>query len=348
MGGLSEPKSGRARGGDVEVFSTCPQSSDHDAREYRRRVIDVARWSERHGCTGILVYTDNRLADPWLVAQVIVESTERLQPLVAVQPVYMHPYSLAKMISSIGLLYGRRLALNMVAGGFRNDLAALDDTTAHDERYRRVVEHTRIALSLLEGKAPVTVQGAYYRVTNLSLSPALPPEIFPGVFVSGSSEMGIEAARALGATAVMYPKPPGEAPEPARLGLPKAGIRVGIVARESEDEAWRIARERFPEDRKGQLTHQLAMKVSDSVWHRDLSRMGERLRSEPSPYWLVPFENYRTFCPYLVGSYVTVANEIGRYIALGYRTFILDIPPAEEELEHTGIVFSAVRRGAGA
>src|SRR5579871_5092718 len=113
----------------IRIFSTCPQSSDHTAAVYLKQVIDVARWSEEHGCEGILVYTDNRIADPWLVSQIIIENTERLSPLVAVQPIYLHPYSVAKMVSSLGFLYRRRLYLNMVAGGFVNDLTSLDDTT---------------------------------------------------------------------------------------------------------------------------------------------------------------------------------------------------------------------------
>jgi alkanesulfonate monooxygenase len=127
----------RARNGGIDVFSTCPQSSDHDAETYARRVIDVARWSERQGCRGILVYTDNRLVDPWLVSQIIVQNTSALCPLVAVQPVYMHPYTVAKIVASLGHLYRRRVFLNMVAGGFKNDLNALSDPTPHDERYER-------------------------------------------------------------------------------------------------------------------------------------------------------------------------------------------------------------------
>ena len=60
---------------------------------------------------------------------------------------------------------------------------------------------------------------------------------------------------------------------------------------------------------------------------------------EDSPYWLGPFQNYKTFCPYLVGSYDRVGEELADYIQLGYTTFILDIPPSEEELEHTAIAF---------
>jgi alkanesulfonate monooxygenase len=114
------------------------------------------------------------------------------------------------------------------------------------------------------------------------------------------------------------------------------GVRLGIIARAAGDDAWAIGRARFPEDRKGQLTHQLAMKVSDSVWHHQLSELGER---KDSPYWLAPFQNYKSFCPYLVGSYDEVAQELARYIALGHKTFILDAPPSREELRHTRIGF---------
>lgn len=320
----------------LEVFATCPQSSDGDGEAYVQRVVDAARWSERAGCRGTLVYADNRQVDPWLVSHVILQNTTRLCPLVAVQPVYMHPYAVAKMVASFGHLYGRRIYLNMVAGGFKNDLAALNDTTPHDKRYERLMEYTGIIRELLAG-AVVSYEGEFYQVKNLKLTPPLPHDLFPGVFVSGSSEAGLAAAKAIGATAVKYPKAPGEEVVPDEgVG---AGVRVGIIARYNADEAWATARQRFPEDRKGQLTHQLAMKVSDSAWHRQLSELADATAASDSPYWLVPFQNYKTMCPYLVGSYERVGEELARYIELGYRSFILDIPPTEQELHHTNQAF---------
>jgi len=329
----------------IDIFSTCPQSKDEDSDTYLRSVADVARWSEEAGCRGILVYTDNGLVDPWLVSQVILQSTAQLSPLVAVQPIYMHPYSVATMVSSLGFLHQRRVYLNMLAGGFKNDLVALDDDTPHDERYERTVEYTTVITRLLAG-GPVSFEGRYYTVRNLSLSPPLPPELLPEVLISGSSPAGADAARRIGATAVRYPAPPGE--EPGVAGAEgKIGIRVGIIARETGDEAWRVALERFPEDRKGQITHSLAMRVSDSQWHRQLSEMGSSTEQGERPtYWLGPFENYRTFCPYLVGSYEQVAQEIARYLDLGFRTFILDIPASREELEHVSVVFEAAANDA--
>jgi alkanesulfonate monooxygenase len=89
------------------------------------------------------------------------------------------------------------------------------------------------------------------------------------------------------------------------------------------------------------------MKVSDSQWHKQLSELSAE-RSGDSPYWLGPFQNYKTFCPYLVGTYERVGEELANYIQMGYTTFILDIPPAREELEHTATAFERATAKVGA
>jgi alkanesulfonate monooxygenase len=323
----------------IEIFSTSPQSKDSPRESYVQNVIDVAQWSEEAGCTAILVYTDNSLVDPWLVSQIILQNTRRLCPLVAIQPIYMHPYSVAKMVASFAHLYGRRVYLNMVAGGFRNDLLALNDTTPHDDRYARLVEYTTIIKLLLAGPDPVTYEGKFYKVGTLRMTPPLAAEYFPGILMSGSSDAGLAAAKAVDAVAVQYPKPAKECEPIASLNGLRVGVRVGIIARETSEEAWNAGYQRFPGDRKGQIAHQLAMKISDSHWHKQISAMAKEGDSTHGVYWTWPFENYKTFCPYLVGSYQEVCEEICRYLLIGYRTFILDISPNREELRHVQAVF---------
>src|SRR5207302_483134 len=140
-------------GGTPELFSTGPAASNTPREQYLDRVADVARWSERHGCRGMLVYSDNRQVDPWLVAQYVIHHTTELCPLVAVQPVYMHPYSVAKLVTSLAWLHGRRVCLNLVAGGFKNDLEALNDSTEHDRRYERLTDYATLIGRLLSGAA---------------------------------------------------------------------------------------------------------------------------------------------------------------------------------------------------
>lgn len=330
----------------LEVFCTCPQSIQVSRERYVDEVKAVAHWSEECGCKGILVYTDNSLVDPWLVSQVILQNTKELCPLVAVQPAYMHPYAVAKIVSSLAHLYERRIFLNMVAGGFTTDLVALNDTTPHDKRYARLIEYTSIIQQLLGNSGPVTYEGEFYTIRNLKMTPSLPAPLLPGVFVSGSSEAGLLAAKALGATAVKYPKPARDYEQVNSQECLGSGVRVGIITRASADEAWRIAHERFPTDKKGQLTHKLAMKVSDSSWHKQLSEVAAESNIDETPYWLVPFENYKTFCPYLVGDYETVSNELALYVVAGYETFILDIPASQEELSHTSEVFKLATKKA--
>jgi alkanesulfonate monooxygenase len=193
----------------------------------------------------------------------------------------------------------------------------------------------------------VSHAGEFHTVSNLRLTPQLPPGLMPLITLSGSSPAGRAAAVTLGAVGVKYPRPdledvPREADEPV-----ERGIRVGIIARETEDEAWAIAHARFPPDRRGQLVHQLAMAVSDSAWHRQLAEAGREAR-EDSPYWMVPYENYRTFCPYLVGDHRQIAEIIARYLATGHRTYIMDVPFAEDDLVHAAVVFRmAADRAAG-
>ena len=326
----------------LEVYSTCPQSIDFDAQHYLQQVENVARWSEEAGCTGILVYTDNGIVDPWLVAQIIMQNTDALTPLVAVQPIYMHPYFVAKKVTTLAYLHHRRVALNMLAGGFTNDLLQLSDKTPHDRRYERMVEYVKIFSELLKGKT-VSFQGEFFTVDKLALKPALPPELFPDLLASGSSPAGLAAAREIGAMAVQYPGPPAEFRPPAEPG--SYGVRVGIIARSNEDDAWRVAEERFPSDRRGELTHDLSMKVSDSHWHKQLSARPKD-EATRSTYWLGPFQHSKTNCPYLVGTYTQVAQELGTYLNAGFRSFILDIPASREELEHIGVVFEEARAKA--
>ena len=331
----SKTQPATSAGARPSLFTTCPESRDTELRRYREIVRAGARDSEAAGAAGMLVYAENRLVDPWLVSQIAIEATRQLAPLVAVQPAYSHPYTVAKQVSTLTNLYGRPVWLNLIAGGFRNDLTALGDQTEHDDRYRRLEEFGQIVAGLCRGEA-VTLHGRYYDVRGLRLLPEIEPGLQPRLMVSGSSPAGLALAQSLSAVAVRYPLPPGEEPE-ARTAA-EIGIRVGIIARADREDAWGAAVARFPPERTGQIAYGFAMRASDSHWHRRLSA-AEAGAPGDSPYWLGPFRNYQSFCPYLVGSYDEVAGELARYVSDGARTVILDISDSAE-LSHSARCFT--------
>lgn len=330
---------------DVRLWTTIPPANrgGHPGQDdYRQLVRRTARMSEDAGFEGALVYSDNNAVDPWVVAQDVLLATERFKPLVALQPLYMHPYTAAKTIASYGLMYGRSVCLNLVAGGNRTDLAALDDTTEHDQRYARLTEYAQLITLLLSGGGPVTFDGDYYRVRTLAMFPALARHLRPELFISGSSEAGRRAGDQLGALALRYPQPPGTGSPGPHNDLGGGGVRIGIIARDSDQEAWTVARDRFPDTRAGRMLQRMARNASDSEWIARLSESEEFPAGAGSPYWMGPFKTYATFCPYLVGSYDRVAAEVGRYLDLGCGTFILDTARAESDYADITEVFARV------
>ncbi|WP_327674801.1 LLM class flavin-dependent oxidoreductase [Kitasatospora sp. NBC_00458] len=331
---------------ELRLFATVPPlTADRDG--YLGTVRRTARLAEEAGFRGALVYSDNNTVDPWVVAQEVLTATEHFAPLVAVQPVYAHPYAVAKKIASYGVLHGRRIALNLVAGGVVGDLRALCDETPHDDRYLRLTEYAQLVVRLLSGTGPVTFEGRYYRARDLPMVPALPAGLAPELYMSGSSEAGSRAAGELGAVPVRYPLPSGPGTEGDLGALDGGGVRIGIIARDTDHEAWTAAHERFPASRAGRLAQMLARSVSDSEWVARLSASDEFPGGPDSPYWMGPFRTYATYCPYLVGSHEKVEAELARYLDAGCRTFITDTARADSDHAATAAAFAGALRRAG-
>jgi alkanesulfonate monooxygenase len=332
---------------ELHLIGTCPGiGSGRKSKDFLGAISSVAGWADRDGWEAVLIYSDNRQADPWLVAQVVAERTRQLRPLVAVQPLYAHPFTAAKSVLTITHMYGRQVCLNMVAGSFPRDLDTLRDTTPHDRRYDRVVEYANIIRDLFRNPGLLSFAGDFYQVKNLQLAPKVDSALWPVFTISGSSGAGLNAAHKIGARAIQYLRPASEyGHEPFDKGLGH-GTRLGVVARESHEEAWAVALRRYPDNPEGAEIREIAASVSDSVWVKELSR-DVPVRTG-HPYWLGPYKNYYAACPFLVGSTREVVAELVKYIRLGITTFLLEQPEDEEDSARVTEIFKAARATASA
>ena len=125
-----------------------------------------------------------------------------------------------------------------------------------------------------------------------------------------------------------------------------AGSASASIARDAERRVGGGA-QALPGGPQGQLTHAARDKVSDSQWHQQLSGL-DRGAEERSAYWLVPFKNYKTMCPYLVGSYERVGAELARYFERGFTTMILDVPRRRGSRAHLRAAFDGTAPAHGA
>jgi alkanesulfonate monooxygenase len=321
----------------LNLIGTCPALGPNrsSGKEYLAAVAAAARLADEDGREAILIYTDHRQADPWMLAQYVIQNTTRIRPLIATQPIYMHPFSLAKGIASLAYFYGRQVYCNLVAGGFPRDLVSMGDTTPHDRRYDRVVEYATVVKELLS-KGFSSFSGDFYNLKDLRLH-ALPPQLRPAFTMSGSSEAGFAAAKKVGARVIQYLRPSQEYADETFDAQLQYGTRLGIIVRDTSEEAWALARERFPVDTTGQSLRQLAVELTDSVWVKELDK--EISVPVGHPYFLDAYRSRRSSCPFLVGNWDDVTTEVANYVRAGFRTFLLEEPTDAEDSKRLTLLF---------
>jgi alkanesulfonate monooxygenase len=327
----------------MHLYATFPSSWSVSVSTFRKRAATVADWVDRSDCRGLLVYTDHTVIDPWVAAQYLIERTDKLVPLVAAQPAYTHPYAVARLVSSLGCVYGRRVDLNLVTGGNRNDLRAIGGIVDHDARYDQLVEYATIVEALLTSEEPWSYHGRYYDIDNAMLQPRLERSLMPERFVAGSSGACLDAARALGAVRLTYPLAV-EAYAAEASPLRDTGVRFGIIARDTNEAAWAVAHRRFPPDPMGERMRDFTMRTHPADGARRMldDARHQQTADEPRPtYWLYPYRSFKEYCPYLVGSHDEVGQLLARYFALGVNTLIMAMPWEEDDVHHA---LAAVRR----
>jgi len=315
---------------DLAILSTCPESDRCPAERYLGQIKRSARLAERAGHTALVIHSDNTLFDPWVVAQVVLQSTQRLRPAVTVQPLYYHPFATAKKVETFVRLYGRAPILNLVAGASRSDLMSLDDRTAHDQRYARVVEYGQLVKRLLSSRDPVQHEGSYYRVDRPAGLRPLEPSEMPGILVAGTSDAGREAAVQLGARAVHL----AVEDLPASEGETGPYVRLGIVTRPEAAEAWEFAHSQFHAQPDRRMRHRLDLRWTDSEWQRRLLAAADPAEG-PGAYWMQPFSDGSSPCAYLVGDYRTVGRELRALFEHGVRGIVLGEPADALDMRHT-------------
>lgn len=321
----------------MHIYSVTPESVspfEEFDDTFLTRLTRTAAGCERAGWSGMLVPHNLHEVDPWVVAAYLGSITDRLLPLIAVQPASLPPHTAASMASAYATLYGRPLHFNLVAGARQDELRRTGDLLDHDQRYERLGVYGRVLRALLNGEE-VTQEGPHYHYEKFRLEPR--PEVLSRclLFVAGSSPASISVARDIADVVVTHPAPyeqwKRDFLEPLLTDgyTGSFGIRVGLIARPDPQDAWRIALDRFPETWQGRQ-ETLLKTMSHNVWARELATraVAEEAApddaSVPDPYWLGAFRNGRASAPFLVGSHEDVGDRLGPYLGAGVEHILLN------------------------
>ena len=312
----------------------------------------VAQAADQLGYFGVLLPTGRSCEDSWIVASSVAPFTERLRYLVAVRPGLQSPGVAARMTATLDRISNGRLLINVVTGGDPVENKGDGIFLAHDERYEVTREFLNVYSDLLAGKA-VNVEGKHIRIEDgrLLFPPVQSPR--PPLYFGGSSDAGVDVAVDTVDKYLTWGEPPAQVAEKierVRAAANKRGrklsfgIRLHVIVRETNAEAWKAADELI--QHVSDETIAGAQKIfarMDSVGQQRMAQLhgGRRDKLEISPNLWAGVGLVRGGAgTALVGDPETVAARIQEYMALGIDTFIMSgYPHLEEAYRFAELVF---------
>ncbi|MGM9949178.1 MAG: FMNH2-dependent alkanesulfonate monooxygenase [Lysinibacillus sp.] len=335
----------------MEIFWFIPTNGDarylNSAEGARPATYDyckqIAQAVDNLGYTGVLIPTGKTCEEGFIVASSLIGETKNLKYLVAVRPGLMSPGFAARLSATLDRFSNGRLLINVVAGGDPVELAGEGFFLDHDERYRLTDEFLTIWRSLFTEDA-VDFEGDHLKVEGGQLPYPTVQKPYPPLYFGGSSPIAMEVAAKHIDAYLTWGEPPAQVAEKIQRMRAlaeqqgrtiKFGIRLHVIVRRTEEEAWQAANDliQYVDDETIQQAQKMFGRM-DSEGQRRMAELhkGDKTKLEISPNLWAGVGLVRTGAgTALVGDADTVAARIQEYADLGIETFILSGYPHLEE-----------------
>jgi alkanesulfonate monooxygenase len=270
--------------------------------------------------------------------------------MIPFQPGFLNPVVAARMTASLQRATGGRALFNIITGGGGPAQLWWGDSTGHDDRYGRTTEFLDILKGVWNG-GPFSYQGKFYQVEDAGLPSPLSEQEYPEIYFSGSSDAALASASKHADFYLSWLEPFDKLREKFDrvkqrseiLGRKiKCAVRVDIIARPTEEEAWEEVRRGFDALPKEVLDNYLKGDGGDSVGAA--RQQGNRPTTFNSYKDLIIEPNVWSGFSLLrggqtngiVGSYEQVAERLDQLVSLGADAFILASTPHLEEAYRVG------------
>ncbi|MDZ7278867.1 FMNH2-dependent alkanesulfonate monooxygenase [Pantoea eucrina] len=308
----------------------------------------IAQAADRLGFGGVLIPTGRSCEDAWLVAASLIPVTQRLRFLVALRPGVISPTQAARQAATLDRLSNGRALFNLVTGGDPEELAGDGVFLDHRERYAESAEFTRVWRRVSEGET-VDYDGKYVKVRGARLMFRSVQTPRPPLWFGGSSDVAQDLAAEQVDVYLTWGEPPALVKEKIEQVRAKAaaqgrsvrfGIRLHVIVRETNEEAWQAADRLIAHlDDATIAKAQAAFSRTDSVGQQRMAALhgGRRDKLEISPNLWAGVGLVRGGAgTALVGDGPTVAARMQEYSDLGIETFIFSGYPHLEEAYRVG------------
>lgn len=232
------------------------RDGEDDGYRYIDHLAQIAKAAESAGFQGGLIPSFPNTDDPWVISSLLARETKTFRFMIAFQPGFGNPVHTAHASASLQRATGGRLLFNIITGGGGPAQLWWGDSFAHDDRYGRTDEWLDVFKGVWSARpgSSFTYEGQFFQVQDGGLPPLLAAEEFPEMWFSGSSDAALKVASNhadyylswLEPYEQLFDKFARVKEKTAGLGRQqKCAIRVDLVARKTEEEAWRDIRHGF-------------------------------------------------------------------------------------------------------
>jgi alkanesulfonate monooxygenase len=208
----------------------------------------IAQAIDHLGYEGALIPVGAHCEDPWIVAAALAPLTKRLKFLAALRPGLATPTHWARQAAALDRISNGRFLINLVSGGDSKELQGDGIFLPHDERYEQASEFLTIFQRLVAGER-VDFHGKHEKVKGAQLLFPTVQDHIP-IWFGGSSGPAHDIAAGQSDVYLTWGEPLAAVKEKiedvraratAKGREVKFGLRIHIIVRETEKEAWAAA-----------------------------------------------------------------------------------------------------------
>jgi alkanesulfonate monooxygenase len=295
------------------------------------RVILAA---EAAGFEYFLVPVSTTCWEAWISSAMAVAKTKTIKALVAARPGYVSPVQLAKMAATFDRLSGGRLSINLIAGQSEIETQAEGIRLAKEDRYALMDEDVSIMKALWTAHGPVDFNGRFHTLKGARISPQTLQQPHPRFYLGGGSTDAWELSAKHSDIHLFW----GDTPErigenmatirgmAAKYGRSDAigfGMRLQILCRETEDEAWDAAHELVRDVTEAQ-TRFIRTHYASSVANQRVQQLAREHGDMIGPHLWTGVTRVRPGAGILVvGNPRQCADTLQQFIDLGCTSFCL-------------------------
>lgn len=322
-----------------------PQQRPPSAEMFERVVVAA----ENNGFEYILLPVNAACWDAWMASAFLTAKTKSIKMLVAARPAYINPVLMAKMIATFDQMSRGRISINLIAGQNEIENTAEGVGLKKDDRYEAMQEEVEICKALWAAGAnrKIDYEGKHYRIKQAHIGAPIYQQPHPKFYLGGGSEQASELSAKHSDVHLFW----GDTVERIRENMVEIrkraarygredtigfGMRLQIICRPSEAEAWDVA-EGLVRNVTDAFKEEVRVMYANSAANQRVRQLHDQYGKRMGKHMWTGLTQARPGAGIvIVGTPEQCADTLQDYIDVGCHSFCLSGYYHDEEAERFG------------